>query len=207
LIKNINDKIYIIENYISKSTSKFITDAFDQQLYDSPSYQIKGGPSLKPDDGYTFQCGKPIEQYTGDSNHDIAIDILTMVCTSMTKTISDFSNKQMDIKTMFYGAMLPGSKNELHSDNYMEINNEGSLRQNSQDDWSGLLYLNNQYEGGLLEFPEENFSIKPKTGTFIFFQGNHDLPHRVSEVTDGLRNVIVSFFWPKEYRGLDTILG
>jgi hypothetical protein len=207
LIKNINNKIYIIENYISEGTSKFITDVYNESLYDSPSYQIKGGPSLKPDDGYTFQCGKTIDQYNGNLNHDVAVDILTMICTSMTKTISDFADKQMDIKTMFYGLMLPGSKNELHSDNYLEINNEDSLRQNSKDDWSGLLYLNDSYEGGLLEFPEEEFSIKPKIGTFIFFKGDHNLPHRVSEVTGGSRNVIISFFWPKEYRGLDTILG
>lgn len=207
MIKNINNKIYIIENYISEGTSKFITDVYNESLYDSPSYQIKGGPSLKPDDGYTFQCGKTIDQYNGNLNHDVAVDILTMICTSMTKTISDFADKQMDIKTMFYGLMLPGSKNELHSDNYLEINNEDSLRQNSKDDWSGLLYLNDSYEGGLLEFPEEEFSIKPKIGTFIFFKGDHNLPHRVSEVTGGSRNVIISFFWPKEYRGLDTILG
>jgi predicted 2-oxoglutarate/Fe(II)-dependent dioxygenase YbiX len=125
----------------------------------------------------------------------------------MSNTISSFTNKKMDIKTMFYSLMLDGSENNLHTDNYHEINNSNSIRKNSKDDWSGLLYLNNEYEGGVLEFPEENFSIKPDPGTFIFFQGSHDLPHRVSKVTKGPRNVIVSFFWPSEYRGLDTVLG
>jgi hypothetical protein len=207
LIKNINNKIYIIENYISTSSANLITEVFNKDLSDTPNFQIKGGPSLKPEDGYTYQCGNPIIKYKNENQHDLAVDLLTMVCSSMSNTISNFTNKQMDIKTMFYSLMLKGSENDLHTDNYHEIDNIESIRKNSKDDWSGLLYLNDGYEGGILEFPEENFYIKPNPGTFIFFQGSHDLPHRVSKVTEGQRNVIVSFFWPSEYRGLDTVLG
>jgi predicted 2-oxoglutarate/Fe(II)-dependent dioxygenase YbiX len=207
LIKNINNKIYIIENYISNSSANLITKVFNKDLSDTPNYQIKGGPSLKPEDGYKYQCGNPIIKYKNENQHDIAVDLLTMVCSSMSNTISNFINKQMDIKTMFYSLMLEGSENNLHTDNYHEINNVESIRKNSKDDWSGLLYLNDEYEGGTLEFPEENFYIKPNPGTFIFFQGSHNLPHRVSKVTKGQRNVIVSFFWPSEYRGSDTVLG
>jgi predicted 2-oxoglutarate/Fe(II)-dependent dioxygenase YbiX len=207
LIKNINNKIYIIENYISPSSSELMTNVFNKNLFDTPDYQIKGGPSLSPKDGYTYQCGNPIIKYKNENKHDIAVDLLTMICTSMSKTISNFTDKQMDIKTMFYSLMLEGSENNLHTDNYHEIKNINSIRKNSENDWSGLLYLNDEYEGGTLEFPEENFHIKPNPGTFIFFQGSHDLPHKVSKVTKGQRNVIVSFFWPSEYRGLDTVLG
>lgn len=207
MIKTVNDKIYIIENYISIHTANLLVKIFDEYLIDSPDYQIKGGPSLSPNDGYKFKLGNPIVKYNGVQEHDIACDILTMTCTSMENTISSMANRNMDIKTMFYGAMFKGSKNNLHVDNYFEINNENTLRENSKDDWSGLLYLNNDYEGGELEFTEENFLIKPDPGTFIFFQGSHNLPHRVNEVLNGKRNVIVSFFWPIEYRGFSTILG
>jgi hypothetical protein len=203
LIKNINDKIYIIEEYISNSTSKFITQIFDKNLEDTPNYQIKGGPAIGPERGYITKCGNPIIKYTGNDEEDLASDILTMICLSMSDTVSTFLNKKMDIKTMFYGVMLEGSENKIHVDNYGDIDNEDSLRLNSKDDWSGLLYLNDEYEGGILEFPREKFSIKPKTGTFIFFKGSHDLPHGVSKVEKGKRNTIVSFFWPAEYRGLE----
>ena len=46
MIKNINNKIYIIEEYISKSTSDFLTETFNSTTLDAPDYQIKGGPSL-----------------------------------------------------------------------------------------------------------------------------------------------------------------
>lgn len=207
MIKTVNNKIHIIENYISEHTANLLVKVFDEYLVDSPDYQIKGGPSLSPNDGYRFKCGNPIVKYNNVSDHDIACDILTMICTSMENTLSNFINKNMDIKTMFYGAMFKGAKNSLHVDNYFEINNENTLRENSKDDWSGLLYLNNDYEGGELEFTGENLIIKPKIGTFIFFQGNHNLPHKVNEVLNGKRNAIVSFFWPSEYRGSSTVLG
>ena len=207
MIRTINNKIYIIENYISLSSANIIKNIFDKKISDTPNFQIKGGPSLHPETAYKYKCGNPIVEYNNNYEHDIATDLLTMICTSMTDTLSNFLNKKMDLKTMFYGVMLKGSKNDLHTDNYIEINDPKSVRENSKDDWSGLLYLNDGYEGGMLEFPEENFYIKPKPGTFIFFQGSHNLPHKVTEVTDGERNVIVSFFWPSEYRGFSTILG
>jgi hypothetical protein len=207
LIKNINNKIYIIEGYISKSTSDFLTETFNSTTSDAPDYQIKGGPSLSPENGYTFKCGNPIKSYQDDNNYNIGIDILTMLCNSMSNTISDFLDTKMDIKTMFYGLMLEGSEMKMHTDNYITPNDPESIRKNSKDDWSGLLYLNDNYEGGLLEFPQENFSIRPEAGTFIFFKGDHDLPHKVSKIEKGHRNVIISFFWPTKYRGLDTVLG
>lgn len=80
-----------------------------------------------------------------------------MLCNSMSNTISDFTDQKMDIKTMFYGLMLEGSEMKMHTDNYITPNNPDSIRENSKDDWSGLLYLNDDYEGGLLEFPQEDF--------------------------------------------------
>lgn len=207
MIKNINNKIYIIENYISKDTSNFLINNFNKTVSDAPDYQIKGGPSLSPENAYTFKCGNPIEKYNENKDYNISIDILTMLCVSMTETISTFLNKKMDIKTMFYGLMLEGSEMKEHTDNYFIPNDSNSIRENSKDDWSGLLYLNDEYDGGILEFPQEEFAIKPQPGTFIFFQGSHDLPHRVSKITKGQRNVIISFFWPSEYRGLNTVLG
>ncbi len=128
MIKNINNKIYIIENYISTSSANLITEVFNKDLSDTPNFQIKGGPSLKPEDGYTYQCGNPIIKYKNENQHDLAVDLLTMVCSSMSNTISNFTNKQMDIKTMFYSLMLKGSENDLHTDNYHEIDNIESIR-------------------------------------------------------------------------------
>lgn len=206
MIKNINNKIYIIEDYISPSTAYLLTNTFNKDLKDTAQFNIKSGPSLSENYAYAVKSGSPIKQYGQDHYDNISIDVLTMLCTSMSRTISEHLNKDMDIKTLFYGAMLPGAKNVMHFDNnYKNMKNEIITRTNSENDWSGLLYLNYEYEGGILNFPTENFSIKPNPGTFIFFQGDDSMPHEVTKVTSGIRNAIVCFFWPKEYRGLEGI--
>jgi hypothetical protein len=57
--------------------------------------------------------------------------------------------------------------------------------------WSGhlsiLAYLNDDYEGGELYFPEHDFGVRPKKGMIIFFPGNLHYVHGVAPVTSGTR--------------------
>lgn len=54
------------------------------------------------------------------------------------------------------------------------------------------LLLNDDYEGGELNFPEYNIKIKPKANTAIIFPGLS--AHKVLEVTRGCRMAIITFF-------------
>jgi hypothetical protein len=60
--------------------------------------------------------------------------------------------------------------------------------------WSGhlsvLAYLNDDYEGGELYFPDFNYSIRPKKNMLILFPGNTHYVHGVSEITSGTRYTI-----------------
>ena len=68
------------------------------------------------------------------------------------------------------------------------------------NDVSSLFYINEEYEGGELNFPDQNLLIKPKKGTFIFFRGEESLMHEVKVVKSGSRNAFVGFFWPTRVR-------
>ena len=63
-----------------------------------------------------------------------------------------------------------------------------------QDNWSGhmsvLIYLNDDYEGGEIVFPKQNFKIKPKSGMLIAFPGNRMYPHLVEPCYGNLRYTI-----------------
>ena len=56
-----------------------------------------------------------------------------------------------------------------------------------------LLYLNDEYNGGEIYFPEFDLEIKPEKGELIFFPGNNLYMHGVKEVTEGNRFVIQNF--------------
>lgn len=66
--------------------------------------------------------------------------------------------------------------------------------------YSSLIYLNDDYEGGELYFPEYDFAIKPEVGTLICFKGDENTLHGVKKVTDGIRYTISLFWEDIEYK-------
>jgi predicted 2-oxoglutarate/Fe(II)-dependent dioxygenase YbiX len=58
---------------------------------------------------------------------------------------------------------------------------------------SVLIYLNDDYEGGEIEFPNFKLMIKPKAGTLILFPSNYAYGHIAHPVTSGTKYVIVTW--------------
>ena len=58
---------------------------------------------------------------------------------------------------------------------------------------SVLIYLNDDYEGGEIEFPNFKTIIKPKAGTLILFPSNYAYGHIAHPVTSGTKYVIVTW--------------
>jgi Rps23 Pro-64 3,4-dihydroxylase Tpa1-like proline 4-hydroxylase len=52
---------------------------------------------------------------------------------------------------------------------------------------STVSYLNDNYEGGEIEFRQSNVRIKPSTGDIVFFPSNFLYVHEVMPVTEGTR--------------------
>jgi hypothetical protein len=58
----------------------------------------------------------------------------------------------------------------------------------------GILYLNDNYEGGTLYFPEHDIEFKPKAYSYICFPGGVENIHGVKEILEGTRYTMVSFW-------------
>jgi hypothetical protein len=58
----------------------------------------------------------------------------------------------------------------------------------------GILYLNDDYEGGTLYFPEHGIEFKPSANSFICFPGGVENIHGVKEILKGTRYTMVSFW-------------
>ena len=52
--------------------------------------------------------------------------------------------------------------------------------------FTSITYLNDNFEGGETEFTTENFSVKPKVGRTILFDGKK-FEHGVKKITEGVR--------------------
>ncbi len=59
---------------------------------------------------------------------------------------------------------------------------------------SVCFYLNDDYEGGELNFPSLNIKIKPKAGTIVVFPSNYVYLHQSMPVLEGVKFSIVTWF-------------
>ncbi len=200
-IQTHHNKINVIEEFISKQTCDYLIDSFKPVFKDTPNKTFRSGPSF---DQITNGVLNPVNSMLryNESIPNMAVDLYNNIAFAMQKTMSDFFDMPLDYKTLNFSVMLPGGKNVLHMDNvYLDSNLSLKDKPFDSNDRSGLLYLNDCYEGGELYFPRQDFKIKPWAGTFIFFEGNSDLPHEVLEVTSGERYNIISFLWHKNNNG------
>jgi hypothetical protein len=78
-----------------------------------------------------------------------------------------------------------------HSDN---SDFEGTPNSFQINKYVAILYLNDDYEGGELYFPEHSIEFKPRANSLILFPGGVENIHGVKEITSGTRYTMVSFW-------------
>ncbi len=62
---------------------------------------------------------------------------------------------------------------------------------------SGVMYLNDDYEGGEISFPNQNITIKPEAGSVIIFPSYEPYLHHPQKIIKG-NKYMVPLFWYKE---------
>jgi Rps23 Pro-64 3,4-dihydroxylase Tpa1-like proline 4-hydroxylase len=172
------DKIHVIENFISKEDCDYIINKYNQNIYDTPENNIKTGFSL---------FGEQLIKYCESGKEEVDKKVFKL----MSNTLSEFYKEQIEIKSIFHSIMNIGAKNPPHWDNYAE---------NKEEDISTLLYLNEGFIGGDLKFINQDITITPKSGMFVFFKGEESLIHEVEEVLEGSRQALIGMSWPTKKR-------
>ena len=83
----------------------------------------------------------------------------------------------------------PGGQYKVHTDHFTTAIRHLSV----------IINLNDNYEGGDLVFTDQKEQIVKKfklgKGSIIFFPSNFLYPHRVTEITQGVRYTFVSWVW------------
>ena len=59
-----------------------------------------------------------------------------------------------------------------------------------------VFYLNDNYQGGDLAFPNDNLSVKPKPGSAVVFK-SHGILHEPLPTTEGTKYMVAIFFFRK----------
>jgi len=59
---------------------------------------------------------------------------------------------------------------------------------------SVLIYLNDDYEGGNINFPNSKVSLKPEAGSIIFFPSNFLYVHQIEPITNGIKYSLPNWY-------------
>ena len=89
----------------------------------------------------------------------------------------------------------PGAYARKHSDNTDEHGHSGAF---TRSRYAAFLYLNDDFEGGMLQFPDQDINLKPKVGMLAAFDGGFNNMHEVSLITSGVRYTLGSFWDDRE---------
>jgi hypothetical protein len=122
-------------------------------------------------------------------------DIIQGMVERLKKEVDAYFNVDASPTSPAMVRWLPGQLQMPHADKELHTGPDaGKPNDFPHYDIAGLFYINDDYEGGELYFPNQGIKFKPKAGAAYFFPGDKNYIHGVSEIISGIRYT-VPFFW------------
>lgn len=150
------------------------------------------------------------ETWNQNQNHENWIDRVHSIDIFVDLTVKDLAQKitnniQIEIEKTLSVKLNPscpsiikwkvGNGQAPHAD---KQNNDGTPNLYPQNDIASLIYINDDYEGGEIYFPNQELKLKPLKNSLIFFPGDINFLHGVTTVTEGIRYTIPNFWKVKQ---------
>ena len=159
-------RISIVDNFISKEDARIL---IDEQLSPSETnpypeyYKERFGGTAFP---YNKNVMDVLKKYSFLSNEKH-------------KEFNGFVNPIYTFKA-FGSFWLPGTKGDLHID---------AQGPEPWIEFSTIIYLNDEFEGGDIYFPNQNFVYKPKKYSAVFFpSAGSEYIHGITAIKSGKRH-------------------
>lgn len=119
---------------------------------------------------------------------NLALEIYNRVSAYADKTFNLVPGDMIIPATIELFAYPPGIGIGMHIDDHVANLQTGEVI--ARDEYRGItsiLYVNDDFEGGEICFPDQNLIIKPKPGLFVLFPSNRKFRHAVKPITAGTR--------------------
>lgn len=111
------------------------------------------------------------------------------------------SSQNVGVSPLILREYNPGSKMTAHSDFYGYLKKDGGK---VTPLLTAILYLNDDYEGGEINFIDDGLCIKPKAGSMIVFPS--DIQHEVLELKSGNRYMIQTYIYENQISFYDEVI-
>ncbi len=174
------NKIVEIPNFITSEVAPKMINFFEECDVDWGDIAFYGssGKGIKADPSYLESFG-----LTGTFFADIK--------DKFQEAVESVFDRKVRANTSHAQKWDVGGFANVHSDN---SDNDGNPNAFEINKYVAILYLNDDYEGGNLYFPQHDISFKPNAYSLYTFPGGVENLHGVSEITKGTRYTMVSFW-------------
>lgn len=176
----IKEDVVFYNNFLTSEECETLVKVFEdpEQPWSMSAFFESYGMSIMPEDPILERYGLPRDYFGKLANrlHRVVEDAHQRPV----KSVSSHAQKWQ------VGAFAP-----FHSDN---TDMEGNPSAWEKSKLVCLLYINDDYEGGELDFRDHNISIKPVAGQLITFPGGFENIHQVLPVKGSTRHTIGAFW-------------
>ena len=174
-------KILVSENTLSLKECTFIIDLYDRYSELSPQRDYSGRPLLHY---YTLR----------DVESESASWVYGVSLRCKEKIEVDLRTPKLFVESLFVACLSSGDSHIAHADNERREHGRWVPNHTPQRDYTGLVYLNDNFAGGELVFPDRDVVIIPKPGLLVGFPSNHKFVHAVPKVLSGKRYSLPVWF-------------
>lgn len=194
---NAHSRILIQPNFLSVDDCKFLVEYANKQT--ATDLAIFDPIETNKTSNVSFKVNKEVRD---TQNVECDEHMSTNLNSLVGQAVRDIINPYFDIalqsgepvQFLKYGV---GGHYKPHPDGeatrYDKEQGKVVWAKNMDRDISILLYLNDEYEGGQLVFPNQHITINPKPGMLVAFPSSHHFIHGVTPVTAGTRYVLVTW--------------
>jgi CDGSH-type Zn-finger protein/predicted 2-oxoglutarate/Fe(II)-dependent dioxygenase YbiX len=145
-----------------------------------------------------------------NKNNTLRVDETNPNPKMMDNRLIDISGKGLSIADIDFSPLFDGLYSPLPIMNIMkyEIGEEFPPHQDTsvycpiESDWGLVLYINDDFEGGELYYPEKNITYRPQSGDLVIHGATEEFAHGTTPITKGTKYVATSFafLFPRKER-------
>ncbi len=140
-------------------------------------------------DSYVF--GK--RKTTTEENFDLAPENVKLIFSILKDTLSEYGQDYANTLGVKLGSQMPISISKYFTGASMGPHTDSSPNPTTEH-ISAVLYLNDDYIGGELAFPNQEIVIKPKAGSLVIFPSVPPFFHESREIISGIKYMSPAFW-------------
>jgi len=194
---NVHGQIMIMPNFITKEMCKALCNYADDRT--ATDLSVFDPDSTNSTNEVKFAVDKSVRNtQMVEYDDDLGQQFNEVIGKAVREIINPHYGIEVKsaeaVQFLKYGV---GGKYDVHIDAeslwHVKANNTLVWKKSMDRDISILIYLNEEYEGGELVFPNQHISLNPKAGMLVAFPSDHHFAHGVKPVTAGTRYALVTW--------------